>query len=169
MSSEACLSSLYVDNSRYEKISPEYEHTFEWLWTSKEYISWLSWDKSSPNILHIQGKPGSGKSTIVRYFRDHISRILHEVTIASFFVDHRGGEHEQSHEAMLRAILFQLFSEDKTLFGPVFQREYRRNGGRNVRMPSPLPQSCVSDKRSSSRHLGGKKLLRIGQWRACGT
>jgi hypothetical protein len=66
------LKTLQFNNTRYEKISTYYENTFEWLWKKPEYCAWYYFERS--NLLFIEGKPDSRKSTLVRYFQS----IFHE-------------------------------------------------------------------------------------------
>ncbi|KAJ5362539.1 hypothetical protein N7541_003383 [Penicillium brevicompactum] len=49
-----------------------------------------------------------------------------EVLIADFFYSFRGGKKERSHTLMLRSLLFQLLSQNASLF-PLFQHIYREH------------------------------------------
>ena len=129
-----CLASLRFDNTRYEKISPEHEGSFKWIWAHDEYKKWSTPDASQ--LLYIQGKPGSGKSTLAKYFnRNLLERepAANSATVASFFYSFREGEHQRSHYNMFRSILYDILKHDETFFYHHFQTEYR--GQRRHRVP----------------------------------
>ncbi|KAL7896637.1 purine and uridine phosphorylase [Trichoderma sp. TUCIM 5745] len=95
---QECLRSLQFDNIRYEKISEEYEGSFKWIWTHNEYESWSTSDKSK--LLYIQGKPGSGKSTLMKYFNRNVlfeNSPAQKTIMARFFYSFRDGELQRSH------------------------------------------------------------------------
>jgi hypothetical protein len=121
----ACLRSLLFDNSRYQKISKSHELTLGWFRESDEYNAWLSSDDSS--ILFIEGKPGSGKSTLVRFFRDKFIssfRKSESEILADFFYSARDDELHKSHEIMLMSLLYDILNADASLFVH-FQEAYR--------------------------------------------
>ena len=115
-----CLKTLRFNNSRYEKISAHYEHTIECLWESPEYCAWNSSVNSS--LLFIEGKPGSGKSTLVRYFIDNLR--ADGAIVAKFFYSHRGGELARDHRKMLQSLLYDILDADKSFFIH-FEQAYR--------------------------------------------
>ncbi|KAF8247189.1 hypothetical protein K440DRAFT_629762 [Wilcoxina mikolae CBS 423.85] len=122
---QECLSMLRFDNTRYDKITSEHKGSLKWLWSHKEYRKWSVAGNS--RLLYIQGKPGSGKSTLTRYFKDHL--LEHEpaarlAIIASFFYSFREGESQISHYNMLRSILYDILNQDESFFYH-FQRENR--------------------------------------------
>ncbi|KAF8540313.1 hypothetical protein BDD12DRAFT_33818 [Trichophaea hybrida] len=122
---KACLRSLSFDNSRYKNIAAHHELTLEWLLKSDEYNSWISSKFSS--TLFIEGKPGSGKSTLVRFLRDKLVSSLHDTKpdiIADFFYSSRDGELHQSHEIMLQSLLYHILQADESCF-ELFQETYR--------------------------------------------
>lgn len=88
-------------------------------------------------MLFIEGKPGSGKSTLVRYFRDSFCscpRDPDQDIVAVFFYSHRHGELERSHYNMLRSLLYDILVADESFFIH-FQTAFRRGGGRNISWP----------------------------------
>lgn len=137
LSSAECLRTLYFHNIRYENISRHLDYTFEWLWGNPEYEAWKQVEHSS--LLFIEGKPGSGKSTLVKYFRDRFfgdyfmsrSHNPDQTLVADFFYSHRNGELERSHYNMLRALLYDILTADESFFIH-FQEVFRRGGGCNI-------------------------------------
>ncbi|KAI9649518.1 hypothetical protein NHQ30_002096 [Ciborinia camelliae] len=60
-------------NPRSQKIAPAYQGTFAWIWEEVPgFLTWLR-DGTSNGCYCIQGKPGSGKSTVMKYLCDHFS------------------------------------------------------------------------------------------------
>ena len=132
---EECLASLRFYNTRYDKISREHEGSFKWIWAHDEYRNWSTPDAS--RLLHIEGKPGSGKSTIARYFGDHFlerEEALKSAIVAKFFYSDREGEPQRSHYNMLRSILYDILDQDEAFFYHHFQTEYRLQRRRGLRV-----------------------------------
>jgi len=131
---EECLTSLRFDNSRYGKISEEYRGSFEWIWTHDQYKKWIEADAS--RLLYLQGKPGSGKSTLTKYFTENLlKRGLNakSATVAKFFYSDREGEIQRSHRNMLRSILYEILDQHEAFFYHCFQLEYRSQPAFNGR------------------------------------
>jgi ankyrin repeat protein len=122
-----CLNTLRFDNTRYEKISDEFKGSLEWLWTHGEYLDWSATDSSS--LLLIEGKPGSGKSTLMKYFqrslleRDPYGRQI----VASFYYSYREGKQQTNHSNMLRSLLYDILNQNEAFFFH-FQSHYRERG-----------------------------------------
>jgi hypothetical protein len=116
-----CLRTLRIHNSRYETISKPSAHTFQWLWESPEYRDWYFPEHSS--LLFIEGKPGSGKSTLVKYFSDNFQ--ADGAIIAKFFYSYREGELERDHRNMLQSLLYDILKADESFFIH-FQEAYRK-------------------------------------------
>jgi hypothetical protein len=121
-----CLNILRFDNTRYDMIASEHKGSLEWLWSHEQYRRWSSSDTS--HLLYLQGKPGSGKSTLTRYFKDHLlerEEAVEHALIASFFYSFREGESQTSHYNMLRSILYDILNQDEGFFYH-FQPEHRK-------------------------------------------
>ncbi|KAL7791463.1 purine and uridine phosphorylase [Trichoderma ceciliae] len=121
-----CLASLQFDNTRYYKISQEHRGSLEWIWMHNEYKSWSTSDAS--RLLYIQGKPGSGKSTLTKYFNHNLLKrepAAHSAIVARFFYSSREGELQRSHYNMLLSILYDILHQDEAFFYHQCQTEYR--------------------------------------------
>jgi Cdc6-like AAA superfamily ATPase len=123
-----CLDSLRFNNTRYSKITKEYQGSLVWLWAHNQYQSWSASDNSS--LLCVQGKPGSGKSTLAKYFKDNLmdrepNARSASTIVADFFYSNREGEQQTSHYNMLRSILYDILKQDESFFFH-FQVEYRK-------------------------------------------
>ena len=75
----------------------------------------------------IEGNPGTGKSTLLRYFADHFYPRVSGAIVAKFFYSHRGGGLERNHKSMLQCLLYDILKSDESLFMH-FQQEYRNLG-----------------------------------------
>ena len=95
-------------NSRGSEIEPAAQGTREWLLRHPNYISWIS---QPPGLLWIKGKPGAGKSTLMKFTLDALdpselrSRTIFTV---SFFFHGRGAEIQKTPEGLFKSLLHQL-------------------------------------------------------------
>jgi tRNA uridine 5-carbamoylmethylation protein Kti12 len=101
----------------------------KWLSVHEEYVKWSK--NAGSDFLWIEGKPGSGKSTlskrIVQKIREDNSPDNSKdqnTIIAEFYYNFRGGITETSHELMLRSIVYQIWSQNERLF-PLLRDRYR--------------------------------------------
>jgi predicted kinase len=120
------LRSLQFDNTRYDKISDEHEGSFEWIWKHNEYKNWAVSDDS--RVLFVQGKPGSGKSTLMKYFNRNLlftEPAAQQAIVARFFYSFRDGESQRSHYSMLLSILYEILHQDEGFFYHFCQSEFR--------------------------------------------
>jgi len=70
-------------------------------------------------MLLIKGKPGSGKSTFTKYFKDNLFKrepLAKETIVASFFHSRREGELHTNHSNMLRSILYDVLKKNEAFF-----------------------------------------------------
>ncbi|KAF8534841.1 hypothetical protein BDD12DRAFT_983623 [Trichophaea hybrida] len=115
---EECLRSLYFQEyqTRRLNISERDACTFKWI---REHPGFVEWENStSSSLLWLQGKPASGKSTLMKYIRmdldnrppDLDTENGSERIVIDFFYSERGGDAQRGHEWMLRSLLYQLLS-----------------------------------------------------------
>ena len=122
---QLCLNSFYSfeSQSRFKNIQPVYHETYIWFFNHQVgFEDWLE-GKISNNIYWIQKKPGSGKSTIMKYVMSHplIPELLKKYNgifwvIAGFFFHDRGTAVQKSAEKFLRQVLYQVINQQKQLF-----------------------------------------------------
>ncbi|KAI1466204.1 uncharacterized protein F4812DRAFT_452075 [Daldinia caldariorum] len=123
-SHEAILSSLYVPEGdrRFEEIEEKFEDTFDWIYDQPD-PGFSEWLQSGDGLFWINGKPGSGKSTLMKFIcgdqrtADLLSDWRGESSyiIVSFFFHYRGTSVQKSFEGLLRNVLSQIISKNPRL------------------------------------------------------
>jgi hypothetical protein len=113
---KALLISLSFDqmDSRRYTIKGAYSTTCQWILKHPAYVDWIDPKKLHQHggFLWINGKPGAGKSTLIKFVHAYADRERpgHEILL-SFFFNARGDELERSTVGMYRALLFQLLNK----------------------------------------------------------
>lgn len=110
-------------NARHDQISKAHNETFEWAYTSQstadhscKQFKFAEWLRSGDGHYWIAGKPGSGKSTLVKFLYDNPRTLLEledwrgqkELVIASFFFWNSGTEGQRSVEGLLQSLLYEI-------------------------------------------------------------
>ncbi|KAK4223820.1 hypothetical protein QBC38DRAFT_447020 [Podospora fimiseda] len=93
--------------SRYNDIHRPTAGTCEWLLRHETYRMWTK----KRGILWIEGKPGSGKSVLLRHELDHRKRQQRTGLLLSHFFHGRGVELQRTAAGVYRALLFQLLNQ----------------------------------------------------------
>ncbi|MCJ1306512.1 hypothetical protein MMC25_000155 [Agyrium rufum] len=110
------MDSLDFDKAkaRHTTIKRAHARTCKWLLDHPEYLAWLDETHLPANqgFLWIKGKPGTRKSTIMKYILANVGKTLSRgPVLISFFFNARGENLEKSTVGMFRSILHQLFSK----------------------------------------------------------
>ena len=124
-----CLESLNFANarSRSENVEEAFGETYEWIFDPKfGFQDWLKGEDIRTRYW-IQGKPGSGKSTLMKFAKDHpLTRNLLEQyhpshwLVAAYFFHDRGTEVQKSISGFLREILYQILRQRESLFPLIY-------------------------------------------------
>ncbi|KAM0812584.1 putative NACHT domain-containing protein [Seiridium cardinale] len=109
-------------DDRQNSVENRARHTFEWVFEKKE-LEFRNWLRSGVNPYWIRGKPGSGKSTLMKFILKDtrsLQQLNHykqscRVIVASFFFHHRGSLLQKSLEGLLRSILTQILTQQPQL------------------------------------------------------
>ncbi|KAK3343473.1 hypothetical protein B0T25DRAFT_485826, partial [Lasiosphaeria hispida] len=108
----ALLASLKFDqiDARQMSIRTAHSQTCKWLLKRPEYLDWLNAIKTPQHhgLLWIRGKPGTGKSTLMKFALTSSRRTMKDRTVLSFFFNARGSHLEKSTSGMYRSLLLQL-------------------------------------------------------------
>ncbi|KAI9780188.1 MAG: hypothetical protein M1816_003160 [Peltula sp. TS41687] len=106
------LDSLRFDqiDARQVTIKNAHAKTCKWLLKKAEYLDWLDVTKLGEHhgFFWIKGKPGTGKSTLMKFALANARRTMKDRIIVSFFFNARGEDLEKSTIGMYRSLLLQL-------------------------------------------------------------
>lgn len=129
---EAILRSLdYAQRPvRYETIPDAHMRTFSWIFdrgsASHGFAEWL---EAEGGIYWVTGKPGSGKSTLMKYILHHpkTTQLLSSwststpVVIASHFFWSAGLPIQRTREGLLRSLLYDIISRVPELISKIYE------------------------------------------------
>lgn len=97
-------------------IIPAYASTNRCLFDTPEFLRWR--DSTSPghNFFWLRGKPGTGKSTIMKILVDYRPENMSNSLLISFFFNDWGHALEHSVQGLYRSMLHQLLAKVPRLF-----------------------------------------------------
>ncbi|SMR45308.1 unnamed protein product [Zymoseptoria tritici ST99CH_3D1] len=110
---ESVLASLSFEqiDARHTNIRDAQRATCEWLLQHPDFSAWANKDRH-PGILWISGKPGAGKSTLMKFVLAHVRKTqAADEIVLDFFFNARGDEFEKTTLGMYRALLFHLLQK----------------------------------------------------------
>ncbi|KAI0469439.1 hypothetical protein F4859DRAFT_131587 [Xylaria cf. heliscus] len=115
-----CLRFQGIDDGL-QNISRPWRRTTDWLFATSNYRSWVDGTDASKNhgLLWIKGKPGAGKSTLMKaaFIREKsISKASNTSTAAFFFNARSTQPLEKSPMGLYRSLLFQVLEQDPDIF-----------------------------------------------------
>ena len=109
------LDSLRFDqiNARQMTIKNAHAKTCKWLLKNSEYLDWLNATKLGEHhgFLWIKGKPGTGKSTLMKFALANARKTIEDKIIVSFFFNARGEGLEKSTVGTYQSLLLQLLEQ----------------------------------------------------------
>ena len=118
---EALRFSTMLD--RREEVPKAHQTTFRWVFQCSDFsqpqTSFVSWLRSGNGIFWINGKAGSGKSTLMRFIYDNSQtrQVLTEwangttLSLSVFFFWNSGTLEQRSQCGLLRSLLFEVLRE----------------------------------------------------------
>ena len=109
---EMLLDSLRFDQIDARQITIKNAHakTCKWLLKKSEYLDWLDVTKLGEHhgFLWIKGKPGTGKSTLMKFALTNARKTMKDRIVISFFFNARGEGLEKSTIGTYQSLLLQL-------------------------------------------------------------
>ena len=125
------LQSMKLDeiSDRFSTIKQAYAKTCHWLLKKEEYKAWRNPAEMSRHkgFLWIKGKPGAGKSTLMKWAFQYARKSHREDILISFFFNARGERLERSTEGMYRSLLVQLLEKVPRLQNVLDEQRQRDN------------------------------------------
>jgi ankyrin repeat protein len=104
-------------DERLVNLKPPKTNTCKWILQNLEYRTWIDTSTMSSEhyrLLWIKGKPGAGKSIIMKHLFQQKTKVPGAKPI-SFFFNARGNVLERSTLGLYRALLLQLFQKNPDL------------------------------------------------------
>ena len=106
--------------ARHEKIAEAHQKTYEWAYDNPD-ANLVDWLERGNGLFWINGKAGSGKSTLMKFLSDdprtrqHLEYGVPQGTwlIASYFFDSGGSPLQKSQTGLLRSLLHQVMDENR--------------------------------------------------------
>ena len=110
-----CLQSLYFAEMYWRRndVADPVPSTCAWLLEHPKYCDWLG---QGHGMLWIKGKPGAGKSTVLKYALETAEReTKKDIIFASFFFHGRGAPMQKNVVGLIRSLLHQILQRNRDL------------------------------------------------------
>jgi hypothetical protein len=131
--------------NRFDEIEPAHRKTFEWIFLPPSKHSWSDfpqWLSGGTGIYWVNGKPASGKSTLMRFICDNpqTAQLLNKwskpkrLVRATHFFWNSGTADQRSYEGLLRALLFDILGQARNLIRVVFPDKWAARRGHPVNL-----------------------------------
>ncbi|KAI9162965.1 small s [Paramyrothecium foliicola] len=147
------LAALRFDlmGERFDDVAEAHHNTFEWIYDPAEFDPegsqitqsalndkssagniFVDWLKHGAGIFHIAGKPGSGKSTLMKYLCRHKKTRSHldawadgkTLILGKFFFWNPGTTLQKSLRGLIRSLLFCILSEAPEIIPVIFPKQW---------------------------------------------
>jgi NACHT domain len=172
---------------RFRELRDAHEGTFGWIFSNPDLvfekepkltISFPKWLSEGSNIFHVAGRPGSGKSTLMKYLclhentRNHLQKWAgnKRLLFAKFFFWRIGvSNEEKSLLGLIRGILYQILCEVPNLASELFPNSSEElMDGLHRRRGAELQNKDISDAfdkliqiSASPHHITGLNEMRV--------
>ncbi|KAL8340712.1 hypothetical protein RB601_006689 [Gaeumannomyces tritici] len=147
-----CIQSLCFPNidARQQDIASAHPGTCDWLFRTDEFRIWQNRTDlpGSQGVLWIKGKPGAGKSTLMKHTWGHCEQAFEKYTRAAYFFNARGVELEKTPYGMLRSLVYQLVTEEPSAFERflrIFRDKREKHGTQREWRESELKEFLLSE------------------------
>jgi hypothetical protein len=126
-------------DDRFHNVKDSAPDTFEWLFDKPEFllneqpgltISFSDWLKTGSGIFYIKGKPGSGKSTLMKFICEQDSKMAllkewagdKKLIDSQFFFWRIGSREEKSLGGLIRGLISSIIQQNPHLARVLFPR-----------------------------------------------
>ncbi|KAG4273757.1 hypothetical protein FPRO04_01398 [Fusarium proliferatum] len=118
--------------NRRDRIPVATRNTFEWVYRVPEdgqiWSSFVDWLREKDGVYWVTGKPGSGKSTLMKFLQEDARTKQnlgqwsqgHPLTCASFYFWNSGTEIQMSNEGLTKSLLHQICETAPDLIPQIF-------------------------------------------------
>jgi ATPase subunit of ABC transporter with duplicated ATPase domains len=143
-----------TQTERYEAVHDAHAKTFGWIFQKKSeetlYDCFVTWLESGEDLYWINGKAGSGKSTLMRYICDNPRTKEHllawsgddKLVTADFYFWNIGNRLQKSQLGLLRSLLYQVLEHVPDLIPILFPRQWAtKYASRSLEQDPPV---CIS-------------------------
>lgn len=143
---------FYGMNERHTNVHVEHEETLSWIFEEDSPVRFVEFLEAQSSLYWVSGKPGSGKSTAMKYICQHseTQRSLekwangNKLIVAKYFFWNAGKSSLlKSQEGLLQSILYQIFRTAPALIPKVFPDEWAAYRSGNL-MASSFSTSSFS-------------------------
>jgi hypothetical protein len=172
---EAILASLRYNEieDRQSRILDPSEKKYSWIFdetcTGQSPVRYMQWLREDGGIFWVTGKPGSGKSTLMKYiYRDERTHSAlqtwakgRQLFTASHYFWYLGSQVEKSYSGLMRSILYKILCSCPDLIESVREERWQNElSGRDTSVLSwrvDELQACIGALVSQSLEVEGKK------------
>ena len=123
---QECLQSLHFMEMHWRRndVADPAPETCAWLLEHESFCKWL---RQEHGLLWIKGKPGAGKSTVLKHALETLARgNKQDFILASFFFHGRGASIQKSVLGLFRSLLHQILQQNRDLLS-ILTSQYTRN------------------------------------------
>lgn len=111
-----------------------------WQMLAEARSSFITWLEQGNGIFHVSGKPGSGKSTLMKYLTQHPQTKEHlkvwasskKLLLGNFFFWKPGSALQKNTKGLVRGLLHRLLSECPELIPHAFPKQWELSMHREV-------------------------------------
>ena len=144
--------SLESRQARHSIISDAHKSTFQWAFrdkktanTSNNLVKWL---KEENGYFWISGKPGSGKSTFLKYLAEseRTKQFLsvwsqpQPIVIACHYFWSPGTKMQKSQQGLLQTLLYEIFQQCPDLIESCYKRQLPKDNSQDIQEPWSIPE-----------------------------
>lgn len=119
---------------RVESVEKPHDQTFKWIYeepgvSKRPWSNFVDWLREEDEIYWLNGKVGSGKSTLMRYTYENSQTIKELKQWAGEFPFETSGfffyEDQKSQHGILRSLLFEILQRHRDLLPDIFPEAWR--------------------------------------------